>query len=139
MKPPVIAGVVETCLPVQSLERSVAFYRDLLGLAVLFQDHRMCALRVTEGQVLLLFLLGGSTEAHEIPGGTIPPHDARGVHHVGFAIDQSSLPSWEAKLAEAGVDIESRVSWPRGGVSLYFRDPDDHSVELLTPGVWEVY
>ena len=26
-----------------------------------------------------------------------------------------------------------------GGTSLYFRDPDGHSVEIATPGVWETY
>jgi catechol 2,3-dioxygenase-like lactoylglutathione lyase family enzyme len=28
------------------------------------------------------------------------------------------------------------VSWRRGGTSLYFRDPDGHSVEVATPGLW---
>jgi hypothetical protein len=27
----------------------------------------------------------------------------------------------------------------RGGTSLYFRDPDDHFVELATPGLWSIY
>jgi catechol 2,3-dioxygenase-like lactoylglutathione lyase family enzyme len=31
------------------------------------------------------------------------------------------------------------VGWPRGGRSVYFRDPDGHSVELATPGLWETY
>ena len=35
--------------------------------------------------------------------------------------------------------IESEVNWDRGGTSIYFRDPEGHSVELATPGVWEVY
>src|SRR6266702_2021059 len=28
---------------------------------------------------------------------------------------------------------------PRGGSSIYFRDPDNHSVELATPGLWSIY
>jgi len=31
------------------------------------------------------------------------------------------------------------VKWSRGGESLYFRDPDDHLVELATPGIWATY
>src|SRR5262245_63325638 len=31
------------------------------------------------------------------------------------------------------------MEWPRGGTSLYFRDPDDHLVELATPGLWSIY
>jgi catechol 2,3-dioxygenase-like lactoylglutathione lyase family enzyme len=46
---------------------------------------------------------------------------------------------WRARLEAAGVPIESRVTWPRGGESLYVRDPDGHSVELLTRGLWTIY
>ena len=35
-----------------------------------------------------------------------------------------------------GVSIEKEVEWPKGGKSLYFRDPTGNSVELVTPGVW---
>jgi hypothetical protein len=35
-----------------------------------------------------------------------------------------------------GVTVEKEVEWPRGGKSLYFRDPAGNSVELVTPGVW---
>jgi len=31
------------------------------------------------------------------------------------------------------------VKWPRGGTSLYFRDPAGHLVELATPGLWSTY
>ena len=46
---------------------------------------------------------------------------------------------WEAQLADAGVAIEGRTKWPRGGESIYFRDPDGHLVELATPGLWPGY
>jgi catechol 2,3-dioxygenase-like lactoylglutathione lyase family enzyme len=74
-----------------------------------------------------------------LPGGTIPPHDGSGSIHVGFAVDTADLPAWEARLTEQGVEILSRVTWPRGGRSIYFRDPDGHLLELLTPGVWSTY
>ena len=37
------------------------------------------------------------------------------------------------------VEIEGRTDWPRGGHSIYFRDPDGHLLELATPGLWTVY
>ena len=42
----------------------------------------------------------------------------------------------EARLAEAGIAVEAHTTWPRGGESIYFRDPDNHLVELATPGLW---
>jgi catechol 2,3-dioxygenase-like lactoylglutathione lyase family enzyme len=59
--------------------------------------------------------------------------------HFAFKVAADSLAECERELAEHGVPIESRVEWPRGGTSLYFRDPDGHLVELITPGCWEVY
>jgi hypothetical protein len=38
-------------------------------------------------------------------------------------------------LHRHGVSIEKEVEWPRGGKSLYYRDPAGNSVELVTPGV----
>jgi catechol 2,3-dioxygenase-like lactoylglutathione lyase family enzyme len=38
--------------------------------------------------------------------------------------------------AEKGVGIAKEVEWPRGGKSIYFRDPVGNLVELVTPGVW---
>jgi catechol 2,3-dioxygenase-like lactoylglutathione lyase family enzyme len=58
---------------------------------------------------------------------------------LAFAVDTDELDAWEARLAAAGVAIESRIAWARGGRSIYFRDPEGHSVELATPGVWPTY
>jgi catechol 2,3-dioxygenase-like lactoylglutathione lyase family enzyme len=49
------------------------------------------------------------------------------------------LPAWEAQLDAWGIAIESRVTWDRGGQSLYCRDPDGRSLELATPGTWATY
>ena len=42
-------------------------------------------------------------------------------------------------LAANGLAIEEEREWPRGGTSLYFRDPDGHLLEVATPGVWSIY
>jgi catechol 2,3-dioxygenase-like lactoylglutathione lyase family enzyme len=136
---PILSDLKETALYVDDLERAMAFYREVLGLKTLVVDDRLCAFDVAGKHILLLFVRGASVEATVLPGGTIPPHDGAGQLHAAFAVDTEELPAWESHLADRGVDIVSRMSWPRGGKSIYFRDPDGHLLELLTPGVWSTY
>jgi catechol 2,3-dioxygenase-like lactoylglutathione lyase family enzyme len=134
--PPAVNRVLETSLYVASLARSEAFYRGLFGFTVLRRDARMCALAIPGREVLLLFVRGGSVEPGHTPFGVIPPHDGRGTQHVCFSIDRDGLDAWARHLVQEGIEVESRVVWPGGGTSLYFRDPDQHSLEVATPGLW---
>jgi catechol 2,3-dioxygenase-like lactoylglutathione lyase family enzyme len=134
-----VDGVLETALYVDDLGRSRRFYQHLFEFEVLASDPRFCALSVSGKQVLLLFQKGMSDQPMPTPGGVIPPHDGNGHLHLAFAISAAQLAGWEARLREHGVEIESRITWPRGGHSLYFRDPDNHLVELATPGIWSIY
>jgi catechol 2,3-dioxygenase-like lactoylglutathione lyase family enzyme len=136
---PAVTHVLETSLYVADLDRSQRFYQRLFGFECFLRDARMCALGIPNRQVLLLFVHGGSTEPSQMPTGTVPAHDGRGQLHLCFGIAESELGVWETRLAACEVPIESRVQWPRGGVSLYFRDPDGHSLELATPGLWPNY
>ena len=105
----------------------------------MIRDRRLCAMAVAGRQVFLLFKKGASKDSGQIPGGNIPGHDGRGNLHMAFSVSVDELDVWERWLTEQGVEIESTVSWGRGGKSLYFRDPDEHVIELATPGTWEVY
>jgi catechol 2,3-dioxygenase-like lactoylglutathione lyase family enzyme len=134
-----IDGIVETALHVEDVARAAEFYESLFGLRRLAGDARFCALAVPGNAVLLLFLRGATLEPVAIPGGIIPPHDGSGRMHFAFKISADSLDACERELVARGIPIESTVHWPLGGTSLYFRDPDGHLVELITPGCWEVY
>lgn len=136
---PRLEGVIETALYVDDLARAHAFYHDILGLTPLFRDDRFTAFNVGGRSVLLLFKRGATLETVHLPGGTIPPHDGHGPLHMAFSVTTDELPVWERRLAEQGVAIEARTAWPRGGHSIYFRDPDNHLLELVTPGVWPIY
>ena len=130
---PKIGLVLETALYVDDLQRSVDFYKRVLGFKpVSDSSSRMRALEVTPDQVLLLFKKGASVQATVTPFGTIPPTDGDGSLHVAFAIPKPQFDHWRSHLSESGVDVESVVSWPEGGQSLYFRDPDSHAIELKT-------
>lgn len=137
--PPRIDGIIETILYTDDLARAVAFYRDELGFEPMVGDReRFQSLRVG-AQVLLLFKRGGTVTPTEVPGGIIPPHDGQGPHHIGFAVSKSSYGPWKERLKARGIRIESETTWERGGRSVYFRDPDGHLVELITPGIWPNY
>jgi catechol 2,3-dioxygenase-like lactoylglutathione lyase family enzyme len=136
---PQLTGVLETSLYVEDLERSIRFYLEVMQFQKLVGDQRFGALQAARQQVLLLFKKGASTEPMVIDGGVIPPHDASGQMHLAFAVSAQELEPWERWLEQHQVVIESKVRWERGGQSIYFRDPDGHLLELVTPGCWAIY
>ena len=137
---PRLDRVVETALYCDDLARSRAFYVGILGGEPLLDSARLVAVSVGGVSVLLLFQRGATSEPLATAGGVVPPHGGTGIQHVAFAVaDLGQLDAWAARLDEHRVAIESRVRWPRGGESIYIRDPDQHSIELITPGLWAIY
>ena len=136
---PRLNRIVETALYVDDLERARVFYEDKLGLAPLLKSETLHAYDVGGQSVLLLFKRGASLKTQRSPGGEIPPHDGQGPLHIAFAIEAEDLAAWEAQLEELGIPIEGRMTWERGGTSLYLRDPDGHLLEWVTPGLWKTY
>src|SRR5262249_25404137 len=139
MPMPTLDGILETALYVDDMPRAQRFYEDVMALRRLFADQRLSAYEVAGRDVLLIFQRGASLQTAHLPGGTIPPHDGHGPVHVAFSIAADERQAWESRLDEAGVAIEGRTHWPRGGDSIYFRDPDGHLLELATPGLWAGY
>ena len=136
---PEVSGLLEAAIYVDDLDRSVEFYQELLDFTLILQSDRGCALSVADEQVLVILKKGKSRQARVTPGGTIPATEGEGTLHVAFSIATDDLEEWKEWLEENGVEIESTVQWARGGQSLYFRDPDNHVVELVTPGCWTIY
>ena len=137
--PPPLARVLESALYVDDMARARRFYVDVIGARVLLDSARLLALDVGGTSVLLLFQRGATGEPLPTPGGIVPPHGGTGIQHLAFAIAASALEAWRAHLVASDIPIESEVHWPRGGTSLYVRDPDGHSIELVTPGLWATY
>jgi catechol 2,3-dioxygenase-like lactoylglutathione lyase family enzyme len=140
---------------IADLDRSLHFYRDLLGLEVIATQEkeggylaaivgypdahvRMAHLRVPgDGHVVELF-------EYLAPAGERPAtHEPRdvGTSHLCLVVDH--LPALYERLAAAGVDsfvsppVEVDTGINRGGWALYLRDPDGIPVELFQPPVRE--
>lgn len=138
---PPINGVVETVLYADDLERTARFYREVMGLKPMKGDpERFQALDSGANRVLLVFKRGATLSPMPMPnGGFIPAHNGSGPQHIAFAIPEADYAAWRQRLIDFSIPIESETRWERGGRSIYFRDPDDHLIELVTPGIWSNY
>ena len=122
-----IVGVAEAVLYVSDLERAARFYTEALGLPVTaaFDDARF--LQTGRDSSLILFDINKLEKRESL----IPGHGARGRGHVALAIAAEEMDAWRQRLLAHGVEIEHEQDWPQGTHSIYFRDPDQNSVELI--------
>ncbi len=131
------ARLIEYGLYVEDVDRAADWYGRLFGFPTILEETgRLRALQAGEAQVLLLFKNGGSTDGVSMPTGFIPPHDGSGPVHLAFTMEPSEVEDWKSRLQQQAIPIDSTIHWPEGGWSFYFRDPDGHLVELITPRQW---
>jgi catechol 2,3-dioxygenase-like lactoylglutathione lyase family enzyme len=136
-----------TGLTVRSLERSVAFYRDLLGFEEAFAwnprapyigelvgypsvDLHAVILRIPGSEVFLELLEYREVDADAVDAGNANP----GTAHIAFAVDD--LDTLYSELTAKGVTSVSRPVTPtigpnKGGRAVYMIDPDGFRVELI--------
>ena len=134
---PAIEGVLETCLYARDLDAAERFYAGLLGLAVVAREPaRHVFLRCGAAMLLVFDPDRTSAAPGEVSGVAVPTHGVHGPAHVCFRIAEHDLPAWRDRLRGAGIAIEAEISWPRGGASLYVRDPAGNSVELAPGRIW---
>jgi catechol 2,3-dioxygenase len=130
-----IQRVGHVVLKVRSLERSVPFYRDALGLReVARMDDRMVFFSATGENHHDVALL----EVGE--GAARPPREAVGLYHVALKIGDSldQLRAAKAHLEAQGVKIAA-ISDHRVSQSIYLSDPDGNGLELFVdadPVIW---
>jgi catechol 2,3-dioxygenase-like lactoylglutathione lyase family enzyme len=118
-----IAQLNHVALHVADVDRSVAFYRDVLRLESIPRPAF-----TFPGAWLRL---GADQELHLIGGRTreVVSHN-RGNH---FALLIDDLDAWEQHLASSKADFVPRRRRPDGAWQIYVIDPDGHYVELCTP------
>jgi catechol 2,3-dioxygenase-like lactoylglutathione lyase family enzyme len=124
--------IVETALYADDLAVMKAFYVEVIGLKLLGEDlARHVFFQVGPASVLLIFNPATTREK-----GDFSSHGTTGAGHVAFGIAAMQVDAWRDHLRSHSLAIEQETTWPRGGQSLYFRDPANHLVELVTRGVW---
>jgi catechol 2,3-dioxygenase-like lactoylglutathione lyase family enzyme len=127
-----IKAVIETGIYVDDLQAAESFYGTILGLSVIGKEPgRHVFFQVGQASVLLAFVAETA-----LKGDHLPSHGATGPGHFALGIEAESLDAWRKRLQGHGVTIDKEVEWPKGGKSLYFRDPAGNLVELVTPGIW---
>lgn len=129
--------VLESALYVADLDRAEQFYGEVLGLEPAGKVvGRHVFFKCGDGIVLLF-----NADATRVPPAPdarlpVPPHGAVGQGHLCFAASEAEIDAWKARLAAHGVAIEAEFEWPRGGRSIYFRDPSGNSLEFANPSIW---
>src|SRR5215216_1292602 len=132
-----IDGVLETCLYADDLDAAERFYAGVLELPLVARvPDRHVFFRCGAGMLLLFEPERTATSAGQVGGVPVPGHGARGAGHVCFRVGDHALTAWRARLEGAGVAIEAEIEWPRGGASIYVRDPAGNSVELAPARIW---
>ena len=134
-----IQGVLETCLYASDLDAAERFYSGVLELTVVARAaERHVFFRCGAAMLLVFDPERTAASAGQVNGTPVPAHGARGAGHVCFRIAADELDAWRERFARADVAIEAEITWPRGGSSLYVRDPAGNSVELAPASIWSI-
>ena len=122
-----LQGLDHVAIVAADQERSIAWYREVLGLERAHEDAwgAMPAMLVARGSqtgIAIFPLRSGSAGP--------PPEEGVRIAHVAFRVDRTSFEAARRALAARGIDVELQDH----GVSrsIYFADPDGHRLELTT-------
>jgi catechol 2,3-dioxygenase-like lactoylglutathione lyase family enzyme len=113
-------GIDHVALAVADLDRSEAFYRDVLGLERTHEEWDPPRVLASRGSGVALF------PAEPQYGEPSPAH----ILHIALRVDRTNFEAAQAELSERG--IEHRFSDHGLAHSIYFEDPDGYRLELTT-------
>jgi len=119
-------------LYVTNIDRCRDFYEGKLGLKCFrHQDGRHVFFEVGD-DVLLCFV---SEDTKKLA--SLPAHYGEGYMHLAFECDKEAYAEWKQLVKDQGIKIEHTEDWGDGQESFYFRDPDNHLLEVVMPGLWK--
>jgi glyoxylase I family protein len=124
-----LSGIHHVSLTVSDLDRSAAWYAEVLGFAELFREdgpeRKACVMRFAGGAHSV-----GLVEHH--PGADRGfDHRRIGLDHAAFTVASTEdLRGWAERLTAAGVEHSGVVDLPVGAI-LNFKDPDGIALALF--------
>ncbi len=128
-------GVHHVDLVVSSIERSLPFYRDLLGP---LGYHRISEVEGERGETIWYFNGPGSSvgiREAQTPSGEPVDRYRVGLHHLCFEAFSRSLVDERADwLRQVGAEIETppqEYGYSPGYYAVFFYDPDGLKLELV--------
>ncbi len=127
-----IKKIKETCLYVTDLAASKAFYEGKLGFELIGEVKNRHVFFRAGASVLLCFISEVSKKST-----ALPPHFGAGQLHVAFEVAKDQYEPWKQLVKDAGIAVEQEFDWGGGYLSFYFRDPDQHLLEIVMEGMWE--
>ena len=120
-----VTGLDHVVLRVADIDRSIAFYGDVLGCPV---ERRL-------ESISLVQLRAGTSMIDLVP---CPPGEkpGRNVDHYAVRIAKMDVPALTAHLEKSGIavgPVQRRYGAEGYGSSIYITDPDGNTVELKGP------
>jgi glyoxylase I family protein len=133
-RPVQVAGLDHVVLRVGDLERSTAFYCDVLNCAVEKWQPELGLLQLRAGSALIDLVTLDGPIGHE--GGAGAAREGRNLDHFCLRLERFDEAELRAHLAACGVEAgqtADRYGAEGYGASIYIRDPDGNTVELKAP------
>lgn len=131
---PTLSGIHHTSVTVTDLERSVAWYQNVLGLIKVGEDTHPdgTGYFVVLADPTLAVIVG--LHVHPSNGGEDFSEARTGLDHIGFGVaSRAELEAWEERFSELGVE-HSPLNDAGGYSVVVFRDPDNIQLELTFVG-----
>ncbi len=130
----IVSALAEIVVWSHDVDRSLAFYRDLLGLTVMEKkpEVKPTFLKAADGdgvpQMIVLV-------PHPDQGGSFPTDKPlRTLHHMAFAVGAAEYEQLEASCRQAGLEVRGGIHPVLQGVrTFYIDDPDGNEVEIISP------
>lgn len=129
-----IKGLGEVSIQVKDLEDMSRFYEEVVGLEVLRREERFVFFKVAEGygghtQNLALFDVNGGSSSEG--KSAVLSAEQSTLHHIAFNVALEDYEPEKRRLEGLGLRVNATVHEWLHVRSLYFRDPEGNSLELV--------